>query len=132
MTIDLDATVAPTPLTMKEILEVTADGFILVGVCHRAITHAGIWSRNDATYRCAESVLEEAFAEAKKDLDEWLADMKADGTPRFFNNDQLMAQLRIIDQHYTKLFNSVSNEEIDGLIEELQGRDFNRLLAVAV
>ena len=133
MTLDLDTALAPRALTLKEVLEVTADGFILVGLTHRAVTHAGLWNRQDALYGCAEDLLECAFSKAKADLDDWLADMKTDGTPRFYNSEVLMKQLREIDSHYVKLFLSVDNAyDIEPLVEELHGRDFTRLLAVTI
>lgn len=132
MTIDPSATVAPQALSVKEVLEVTADSMIVGGLVHRAVTRAGIWNREDALYGRAESIMEDAFAHARDDLDMWLADMKQDGIPRFYNNEKLGTVLREIDSHYTRLFNATEDKDIEALVEELTDRNFERLLAVEV
>jgi hypothetical protein len=130
MAIDFGASLAPQSLTMREVLEVTADAMIIGGLAHRAITRAGIWSRKDALYGRAEDALETPFSLARQDLDEWLADMKADGAPRFFNSEMLGNSLREISQAYTRLFNSIDDDAaLEALVEELAMRDFTRLLA---
>lgn len=128
MTIDLGASVAPQSLTMREILEVTADAMIVLGLTHRAITHAGIWDRKDAVYGRAEDIPEHAFTLAREDLDMWLDDMKSDGTPRFFNNDMLGKALRTISDHYVKLFNATEDKDLPALIDALAARNFARLI----
>ncbi len=133
MTIDTTASVAPKALTIKEILEVTADSMIIVGLSYRAFACAGLWNREGtALYSEAESAIENGRAEALANLESWLGDMKQDGDPRFFNKDKLDAELRNIALHYTKLFLSVGQAEVEKLVDELTGRDFNRLMAIAV
>lgn len=134
MTIDLGASVAPQSLTMREILEVTADSFIILGLTHRAITRAGIWTDHEggALYNAAESQLTDARADARENLDDWLGDMKQDGDPRFFNQDRLIKEMGNIEDHYTRLFNQTEDADLGALIAELSGRDFDRLLAVEV
>jgi hypothetical protein len=131
--LDPTITLAPKALTLREVMEVTADGMTMLGLTHRAITRAGVWNKEDgALYRHAESAIEACFAEAKDDLDQWLADCKTDGDPRFYNNEVLGTQLRDLASRYEHLFNRTEDRDLEQLIDDLRDRDFAQLLEVDI
>lgn len=129
--LDPTITLAPRALTLREVMEVTADGMTMLGLTHRAITRTGIWNKEEgALYRHAESAIEACFAEANDDLEQWLADCKTDGDPRFFNKEVLNTQLRDLASRYERLFNQTEERDLEPLIDDLRERDFTRLLEI--
>lgn len=125
----IDALIAPRALTATEIAQVTVNQMISYGVAHRAFIHAGVLQDGAdvevATIHASETALESIVEDAVRSLGEWLADMDADGTPRFYRKaslkDAVRSLFRSAAQH---LFLTQSEDAgVNVVVSQLTDRD---------
>lgn len=92
--IDLNKTAVSAPLTMLEVVQVSAPYIVADALLYRALTEAALWAREDHLSSIAEEVMEDYFIQAERNLDEWLDDMKSEGQPRLYSQQAKRDLLR--------------------------------------
>jgi hypothetical protein len=131
-TTKIDALIAPRALTAIDLTSVTIPHLIAYAVTHRAFIFAGVLqddaNHEVATVHACEGALQGIVDDAMSSVNQWLADMESDGTPRFYRKASVKdAVERLCRQAAAFACRAETPAELNQLLTELTDREPGRI-----